>query len=301
MNLISLTAALLLCSAANGFVDTDLRGGTVLAPLPEHFSASKSVQLLAKDLPGWEVGETETYSAKQLYGYINGGAEIYLEYGFRKVTGQRCTKKSHELQVDIYEMVNAEAAFGMFSTLRGRCGSRLSGTEWDRVTAEQILFAKGAYLVSIIPYDRAGETRKAAMKAAKALVGKIRGTQFRAPATFRAAPLSTSQRNLRYVHGPLAMQSVLNEWMPWFEHIDRFDMFHTVVGDGARKTEAATIKFRSKRDAERFLKQCSISGKKGKDGWRVDAKRSLAIRQKSPQQLYVLLGPQMKSLRSSWK
>jgi hypothetical protein len=264
-------------------------------------AGGSSIELNAKDLPGWEISTPERYSANQLYGYINGGAEIYLEYGFRKVTGQRCTREKHELQIDIYEMVNPEAAFGMFSTLRGRCGTALPGTQWNCVTPEQILFAKGAYLISIVPYDRAAETRSAAMKAAKVLVGRIKGAEFRTPPTFRAAPLSTSQRSLRYVHGPLALQSVLNEWTAWLDGIDRFDMYHTVVGDGGRRTEAATISFKSKRDVERFLRQCSTPGDMEKDGWRVDAKRSLAIREKSGQMLYVLLGPQMTALRSTWK
>jgi hypothetical protein len=263
--------------------------------------AASPMELEKKDLPGWDIGTAETYSSKQLYGYINGGAEIYLEYGFRKVTGQRCAKKNHELQIDIYEMASPEAAFGMFTTLRGRCGTPLPGTPWNCVTAEQILFAKGAFLVSIIPYDRATETRSAAMQAAKALIGRIKGPEFRIPPTFRAAPLSTSQGGLRYVRGPLAMQSVLNEWVGWFDDIDRFDMYHTIVGDGARGTEAATIKFRSRRDTERFLLQCAVPAEKGKDGWRVDAKRSLAVREKDGQLLYVLLGPQMNALRSSWR
>ncbi|MBE0643537.1 MAG: hypothetical protein IH600_05620 [Bacteroidetes bacterium] len=264
-------------------------------------TAAASLELTAKDLPGWEISAPERYSAKELYGYINGGAEIYLEYGFRQVTGQRCAQKKHELQVDIYEMVNPEAAFGMFSVLRGRCGAALPGTQWHCVTPEQILFAKGAYLVSIVPYDRAAETRTAAMQAAKALVSRIRGAEFRTPPAFRSAPLSTSQKNLRYIHGPLALQSVLDEWSQWFDGVERFEMYHTVVGDGGRRTEAATVKFRSKRDAERFLSQCGAPAGKGKDGWRVDAQRNFALRDKGGQSMDVLYGPQMESLRRSWK
>jgi hypothetical protein len=169
------------------------------------------------------------------------------------------------------------------------------------VTAEQILFAKGAYLVSIVPYDRAAETRTAAMKAAKALVSRIRGAEFRTPPAFRSAPLSTSQKNLRFIHGPLALQSVLDEWSQWFEGIDRFDMYHTEVGDGGRRTEAASLKFRSKRDAERFLKQCAVPAEKDKNGWRIDAKRTFALREKGGQTMEILIGPQMDALRKSWR
>lgn len=263
--------------------------------------SAPALQLTAADLPGWTVAAPETYSAKQLYGYINGGAEIYLEYGFRQVRGQRCTQKKHELQVDIYEMVNPEAAFGMFSVLRGRCGGALTGTPWHYVSPEQILFAKGAYLVSIVPYDRAAESRNAATTAARALLARIKGAEFRLPAPFRSAPLSSAQRDVRFVRGPLALQSVLDEWMPWLDGIDRYDMYHTVVGDGGRRTEAAVITFRQRREAERFLRQCAMAGTAGKGGWRSDDTRSLAVREKGGMTVHILRGSQMSALKSTWR
>ena len=258
-------------------------------------------QLTAKDLPGWEVSAPERYSAKQLYGYINGGAEIYLEYGFRVVLGQRATKDRHEFQCDVYEMVNAEAAFGMFSTLRGRCASTLPGTAWHCVTPEQILFAKGKYLVSIVPYDRSSETRDAAMKAARALLGRIREAEYRVPKPFRDAPFSTSKSTLRFLRGPLAMQSVLGEWLPWFDGIERFEMHHVTVGDGGRRTEAAVIAFRSKRDADRFLSRIGLADATPRKGWRIDEKRKLAVRMHGDRRAHVLWGTQHADLGARWR
>ena len=271
------------------------------ALLPFPVSASAPLQLRADDLPGWEVGAPDSYGANQLYGYINGGAEIYLEYGFRRVLGQRCTKDRHELQADIYEMVNTEAAFGMFSTLRGRCGTKLPGSAWHCVTPEQILFTKGKYLVSIVPYDRAAGTREAAMTAARALLARIREADYRAPRPFGDAPFSTSQQTLRYVHGPLALQSVLGDWQPFFDGIKRFEMHHVTVGDGGRLTEAAVITFRSRRDAERFLAQCVLAKAAVKNGWRVDPKREIALRLDGDRRLQVLWGPQQEDLAARWR
>lgn len=264
-------------------------------------SAGAPLKLEARDLPGWEIGAAESYDAKGLYGYINGGAEIYLEYGFRRVLGQRAARERHELQCDIYEMTNAEAAFGMFSTLRGRCASTLPGTAWHCVTPEQILFAKGKYLVSIVPYDRSSETRDAAMKAARALAGRIREAEYRTPKPFGSAPFTTSQKTLRFLRGPLAVQSVLGDWLPCFDGIDRFDMLHVTVGDGGRRTEAAVITFRSKRDADRYLAQCGLAAAEVRNGWRIDAKRGLCARLQGDRRIHVLWGPQHADLRERWR
>lgn len=264
-------------------------------------AAAAPLKLEAKDLPGWEIGTAETYDAKGLYGYINGGAEIYLEYGFRRVLGQRAARERHELQCDIYEMVNAEAAFGMFSTLRGRCSSTLPGTAWHCVTPEQILFAKGKYLVSVVPYDRSSETRDAAMKAARALAGRIREAEYRVPKPFGDAPFSTSTKTLRFIRGPLAMQSVLGDWLPWFDGIDRFEMSHVTIGDGGRRTEAAVVAFRSKRDADRFLAQTGLSGSAPVNKWNVNAKKDLSARRQGDRRIDVLRGPQHAELQERWR
>lgn len=264
-------------------------------------SAAPPLRLKSGDVRGWTIGTPDTYAARELYGYINGGAEIYLEYGFTRVVAQRCTRDKHEFQVDIYEMKSPRAAFGMFSTLRGRCAPGLPGVRWHCVAPEQILFAKGKYLVSIVPYDRAAETRSAATTAAKALLARIREADYRVPAPFSAAPFSTANKTLRFIQGPLAVQGVLGEWAPWLDRIERFDLHHVTVGDGARATEAAVLSFRTKRDAERFLSQSGMANAAVKDGWRIDRTRGIAMRTAGAHGVHVLWGQQMDQLRGQWR
>lgn len=69
-------------------------------------------------LPGIQLaGEPEIYQGEDLFDLINGGAEIYLEYGFVKVASQNYSemKGNSSLRVEIYEMTDPEAAFGIFS------------------------------------------------------------------------------------------------------------------------------------------------------------------------------------------
>ncbi|MEJ2537268.1 MAG: hypothetical protein P8048_09495 [Calditrichia bacterium] len=48
--------------------------------------ADVSTLLLEENqIPDLQIKETQTYAGKELYGYIDGGAEIYLEYGFVKL------------------------------------------------------------------------------------------------------------------------------------------------------------------------------------------------------------------------
>ncbi|MDT8324410.1 MAG: DUF6599 family protein [Bacteroidota bacterium] len=250
----------------------------------------------SRDLPGWIIGDPDFYNAKQLYGYINGGAELYLEYGFRTVTAQRCTKAENELQVDVYEMVSVDAAFGMFSILRGTCAGTLPGARWSCVRPEQVLFAHDRYLVSVVAYDRSRETRDAVTHVAKALLKRAGKKEYQPNELFRSGPLSPGLQSLRFLRGPLALQSALPEWSDRFKGIERFEMEYSRFGDGAAETEAAIIRFRSRRDAERFLLQSNMPAAMKAKGWFV-AKDGASAMVKDGKTVYYLAGGRAEKLR----
>ena len=69
-------------------------------------------------LPGIQLaGKPEVYYGDDLFDLINGGAEIYFEYGFVKVASQNYSemKGNTSLRVEIYEMTDPEAAYGIFA------------------------------------------------------------------------------------------------------------------------------------------------------------------------------------------
>ena len=70
-----------------------------------------------KDIGMWSAeGETEVYIGDDLFIYINGGAEIYHEYGFVQVAVQRYRRGDDNVSVEIYTMEGD--AFGIYSFAR---------------------------------------------------------------------------------------------------------------------------------------------------------------------------------------
>ena len=65
-------------------------------------------------------GETEIYVGDDLFVYINGGAEIYHEYGFVQVAVQRYVRGGDSISVEIYTMDGD--AFGIYSFARSSSG-----------------------------------------------------------------------------------------------------------------------------------------------------------------------------------
>jgi len=70
------------------------------------------------NLPGFQAsGEPEVYKGDDLFDLINGGADVYFEYGFVQVVTQAYggMKGNSSLKVEIYEMDNSDGAYGILS------------------------------------------------------------------------------------------------------------------------------------------------------------------------------------------
>jgi hypothetical protein len=93
--LISRSAGIVLLAAAA------LGQGQVLPPAAD--SAS-----------GWALGERIVFQGGGLFDFIDGGAEIFLEFGFKRVLVQRYVKGGAELTLEAYEMTDADAALGIY-------------------------------------------------------------------------------------------------------------------------------------------------------------------------------------------
>jgi len=72
-------------------------------------------------LADWEmVSEPENYGPDNLWDYINGQAEFYLNYGFLRVdtAEYRAESGSPSVVVEIYQMASPEEAFGIYAAER---------------------------------------------------------------------------------------------------------------------------------------------------------------------------------------
>ncbi|MBD3256912.1 hypothetical protein GF377_00670, partial [candidate division GN15 bacterium] len=99
---------------------------------------------------GWERdGETMHFVGHDLYGHINGGAELFHEFGFDSLLVQRYTKGSEELDLEVYQMSSHESAVGIYLMKVG------SGEQWDGLrvrhsgSASQLSLLCGPYFIQI--------------------------------------------------------------------------------------------------------------------------------------------------------
>ncbi len=101
--------------------------------------------------PGWEQSGTKRqYAADNLYDYKDGGAEGYLLFGFVRMEGITCKSGGDSLDIDVSEMSDAAAAYGMFTANLDPSLPIARIGMGGQVQHQSASFAKGKYYVELV-------------------------------------------------------------------------------------------------------------------------------------------------------
>ena len=117
----------------------------------------------SNEVAGWaKVGETRTFSATELWSYIDGDAERYVKAGVQSAsTSDYNFKTQFDTVVDIYTMDDAK---GARSILEGEPAGEAKGAQIGdigRLYGGSIVFCKGRYLVRAVGYKQSPEVQQA--------------------------------------------------------------------------------------------------------------------------------------------
>ncbi len=90
------------------------------------------------------------YEGDGLFELVDGGAALYLEYGFVRAFALRLARRESRISIEVYLMSGPEAAFGIFSYLAaGSISSAAPFGEQGGRGEGFVLFWKGPYAVTV--------------------------------------------------------------------------------------------------------------------------------------------------------
>jgi hypothetical protein len=123
--------------------------------------------LLPDVIQGWKVSaKDQIYNRDNLYDYIDGGAELYLSYGFKKVIKRTYTKTGQpDMVVDLFDMGTSQNAYGVFSHARETVDNAFG--QGSQYVEGLLLFWKDRYYISILTIPETVESKKAIFDLAK--------------------------------------------------------------------------------------------------------------------------------------
>lgn len=134
----------------------------------------------AAELQEWEpAGTPQHVVGDDLFLLINGAAEIYHEYGFKQAITRGYKHKDQPslgFNLEIYEMQNPGAAYGVYTFKTGDSGKPIDVGSEGLLEDYYINFWKGNFLVTVIGFDSKKETQEGIVRAAKIVNAKIKET-----------------------------------------------------------------------------------------------------------------------------
>src|SRR5215469_7216798 len=107
-----------------------------------------------------EIKNERTFAGSALYGFMNGGADLYYEYGFKELVSREIVFKGEEFTVDIYTMETPLDAFGIYSIHAYKCLRADSLGRFDCQSKYQLQAVDGNDYVSIVFQSGSNAARK---------------------------------------------------------------------------------------------------------------------------------------------
>jgi Family of unknown function (DUF6599) len=99
---------------------------------------------------GWtQRGPARSYTAENLFEYMDGNSEGYLLYGFKTMRGVSCDKDGVTLVIDVSDFGDTDSAYGMFTAnLDPRLAVAKIGAG-GQIVPRRAIFVKGQYYLEI--------------------------------------------------------------------------------------------------------------------------------------------------------
>ncbi len=157
---------------------------------------------------GWKkAGAARVFGGPDLYGYIDGGAELFLEFGFDRLTLQKYGSGSNEVAVEIYRMTDLAAATGIYLTKCGKERRDPSFAARHTVSRHQLLFVRERFFVTVNNLSGGDAAGADLVKIGRTVAAALPAD--RLPAELSRLPAKgVVPGSERLVRGPFGLQSI---------------------------------------------------------------------------------------------
>lgn len=192
-----------------------------------------SVQKAATE--NYKVETADYYDGKGLWGYMDGGADLYLEYGFEGLLVQEITYKEVPVKCEIYKMKDALSAFGIFSVQRHNCKQIPGFKTMHCCNNYQVQIVQGEYYISIINQTGTKAAQDVSAELAEKFASQISAKEI----TFPKHPYFAGKSSkLIYIKGEISLSNVYPQALSYLDDVEGYNIWLLPSED---KTPAVSI------------------------------------------------------------
>ena len=213
------------------------------------------------------INREREFKGEALYGFMNGGSELYLEYGFQTLNAIDIEYKGIGFSVEIYQMDTPENAFGIYSQHTFRCNPADHLFRYDCTSPAQYQLAAGNFYISIVSQIRSEGAQSSVYELADYYLKKVctaqnlQAEELRIPdELLNEIKYEDKFSNLvKYASGPLALSNSLSPFMYLFDNIPSYKVW-ILARDG--NPSVIVVRFKDKESLDLFYNRCK-SGDNG--------------------------------------
>lgn len=210
-----------------------------------------------------EIVRDETFNGTSLWGLINGGADVYLEYGFNGLRLQELIIGGSKFRIEIYKMNDSESAFGIYTMSCFKCKEKNKLFSLDCSNTYQFQTVRGDSYISIINETGSDKNQTLSKEIAKVIVNRIEDKPPEFPAIFKNEIFKPYYDKLKYFKGPLGLQNAYSSLSEAFEAFSGYRYYLLPFEDNVR---VSIIDFATEIDCNNYLKELIIDYKEKNSG-----------------------------------
>jgi hypothetical protein len=218
-----------------------------------HTKEIKSYLPSSNEISGWKIIDSpQRYKGDELFLLMDGGADIYLEYGFKQaVNCMYINDANASVKVEIYQMKSPEGAYGIFTNNSGEDGEKIMVGNGGLLTNYGLIFWKNNFMVSITGSNNEINTKTELVNFAKSIDTKIEAGGKRPGIVNILFSAKESPASVKYLRGNLAL---MNNYQ--FMADDIFCMKEGVIGNYSDYNLYA-FRYDSSEDAKKWFKNAA--------------------------------------------
>jgi hypothetical protein len=219
----------------------------------------------ADEAPDIKIIQEKYYDGNALWGHIDGGADLYLEYGFDNLLFQEIAWNKIKFRIEYYRMKDSAAAFGIFSVSKYKCDIKDTLTKFICITKFQLQTALGRFYISITNEKGTVEAENLGIELFKKILTKSEETLYTLPAPFNGKSFMPYTNNLKLFRGNLGLQNGMPRWIDFFEKFSDYEILVFTIENGEGYLNLARVKFASDADRIKFMRIIGVAETKEKD------------------------------------
>jgi len=208
----------------------------------------------SSQVDGWSLAfAPEEAEGDDLFLLIDGGAELYHEYGFKRaLVAEYSGPGSRKINIEMYRMRDPFSAYGIFSFKAGAKGEKLNIEDGAVLEDYYLTFYKSDIQISVTALDSSKETRKDLIRFAEAISLKIGKSDGNLPDIVSLLPAEGNEFHyIKYIKGYLGLMNNFD-----FGLGNLFGVSEGVIGKWGNTT-GILLKYPASSDAEKWFNSSS--------------------------------------------